>query len=1331
MSNSTKHWTDGAVEGEASGESMSRGYDDGNAPTDQGGDRITDCGDVIFGNGGDDTISGGKGDDTIFGNAGDDTISGGKGNDEIYGDDGGLTSPIHVTVFKSYGSSADFNNGLFIYVFDPATGTVLEEIDLTDNVKCNVGDTFEVSVPTGATVGLGIRSPEGDFYSSGYGANAGLNPDGEVHTRLISQDGVNGPVSLGFEDLYGLGDQDFEDVEVKIDLAQSGATFDNAHVSYSSDAGAVAAGDDVLLGGAGDDVLHGEDGNDTIFGDNGDAGETVREIFQWSDESGFAYEKSTTGFTQDTGSASITFDVESASAGVTNEFHREYQNTDDLDAEVGNKSSFQSVLNGSSNSAVYSWTSDQPLEDVEFRINDIDGSGQVKVLAYDADGNPIEVVLSDAGSDVGLSDTDSIAGNDTATSLNDGYAPNSDAAHSVLVTIPGPVSRWEILHDQLGNANSGITVTDIAFTTVSEGSADGNDTLYGGAGDDILDGEAGADMVFGGDDADTIIGGAGDTVDGGAGGNDYDVLDLTGMGPFVIDGLTPDSNGNGFDGTIVFVDESGTPTGETIVFTEIESIQGDNRGDAPPFANDDTAVTDEDTAVVIDVLANDFDGDGQALTVTEASSPNGTVDINADGTLTFTPAPDYNGPATITYTVADPDGNEDFGTVYVTVNPVNDAPVAMDDFATTTDAPVMIPVLDNDTDVDGDALTIIAATSPNGTVDINADGTLTFTPTEGFEGDATINYTVADPDGLMDDAVVTVEVTGPPLDGIVEGTAGNDLIDVDYTGDPEGDRVDNNDAILPGEGPNDDIILGFAGDDTIIAGEGDDEVDGGIGNDTITTGAGSDEVQGGAGDDVINTGNGSFLIDKGYPGVFTGEEGTPGIYDDRDTVYGGDGNDTIRTGDDEDFIDGGDGNDVIDGGIDDDTIHGGSGDDRIVGGEGEDTIYAGDGDDTIYAGNDPVLGLDQFNIEDDGSNPLGPDLRPDNGRDTVYGGAGNDTIYGADDDDALYGEAGDDYIDGEIDDDLIDGGIGNDTLLGGQGDDVILGGDGNDSIDGGTGNDTLSGGADRDTFTNVNAGDTVDGGGAGDDYDILDLTGSTDPNGSLEVTFTGPDANGNGFDGFVTYFDQNGASTGTLTFTDVEEVIPCFTPGTLIATPQGERRVEELSVGDRVITRDNGIQRIRWVGSRALSGADLASARHLRPVMIRAGALGGGLPERDMLVSPNHRVLVANQKTELFFEESEVLVAAKHLTALEGVEIVDVADVEYIHIMFDQHEVILSDGAWTESFQPGDMTLGAMGAEQRDEIFELFPELKTREGMGSYASARRSLKKHEALLVTM
>ncbi|MCH2076539.1 MAG: Hint domain-containing protein [Rhodobacteraceae bacterium] len=675
----------------------------------------------------------------------------------------------------------------------------------------------------------------------------------------------------------------------------------------------------------------------------------------------------------------------------------------------------------------------------------------------------------------------------------------------------------------------------------------------------------------------------------------------------------------------------------------------------------------------------------------------------------------------------------------------------------------------------------------------------------------------------------------PTPDGYVDGTDGDDLIDVDYDGDPNGDFVDNDDALLPGEAPQDDIIRAGDGDDTVFAGEGDDEIhggagddeifgedgndsiggnqgndlidgadgddtlfgqdgndsliggdgndsliggqdgdllhggdgndtidgfsgddeilggdgddklvggggddtidgqggddhiaggnnvdviDGGAGDDTITAGSRGDTVTGGDGNDSIDGEQGDDLIisgpkgkpDLGYPGLFPGDSDPD---NDKDTVDGGSGNDTIFTGDDDDLITGGTGDDVIDGGFDKDTIDAGEGDDRIVGGEGSDSILGGEGNDTIFAGIDPALGLpDNLDIPDDAG-----DLQPENGKDFVDGGAGNDVILGQDDDDTLEGGDGDDFINGGVDDDVIRGGAGDDTIEGGEGE------------------DNLSGGADQDTFQTDDdgagsfIGDTVDGGAGGVDHDTLDLRGTVTEGGRLAVTETGPDSNGNGVNGFVEYFYGDDNLLGTLEFTEIEKVIVCFTPGTTIATPKGEMAVETLRPGDKVMTRDNGIQEIAWTGARDLSSAEVAAAQDLRPVMIKAGALGPNLPERDMMVSPQHRVLLANDRTQLYFEEREVLVAAKHLVGMKGITRMGDVDTTYVHFMCEKHEVVLSGGAWTETFQPGDYTLAGMDGAARKEILALFPELATHAGLKDYVSARKALKRHEASLL--
>lgn len=345
--------------------------------------------------------------------------------------------------------------------------------------------------------------------------------------------------------------------------------------------------------------------------------------------------------------------------------------------------------------------------------------------------------------------------------------------------------------------------------------------------------------------------------------------------------------------------------------------------------------------------------------------------------------------------------------------------------------------------------------------------------------------------------------------------------------------------------------------------------------------------------------------------------------------------------------------------------------------------------------------------------------------DLIITGTGNDTLSGRAGDDDLQAEDGNDFLFGDDGNDTLSGGDGIDDMFGGEGDDLLLGGTGNDLLNGGAGNDTLIGGLHKDIFYNLNPGDVVEGGEGGNvDYDSLNLTGSAN-GGSLKVV-QDPD---NPENGKVLYTGADGKDAGKIVFKDIEQIIPCFTPGTRIATPRGEVAVEKLVVGDRVITRDNGLQTIRWIGTREMSADDFAAAAHLAPIRIAQGALGNDLPERDLMVSPNHRILVANDKTALYFEESEVLVAAKHLTGLPGVQVVRGISTSYIHMMFDQHEVILSNGTWSESFQPGLQSLAGIGSAQRIELLELFPELGTYAGVEGYVAARRSIKAHEAALL--
>ena len=170
---------------------------------------------------------------------------------------------------------------------------------------------------------------------------------------------------------------------------------------------------------------------------------------------------------------------------------------------------------------------------------------------------------------------------------------------------------------------------------------------------------------------------------------------------------------------------------------------------------------------------------------------------------------------------------------------------------------------------------------------------------------------------------------------------------------------------------------------------------------------------------------------------------------------------------------------------------------------------------------------------------------------------------------------------------------------------------------------------------------------------------------------------------------------------------PCFTRGTVIETAAGPRLIEDLAEGDLIVTRDNGLQPLRWIGSVSLSAMALELNEKLRPIRIRAGALGAGVPSRDLLVSPQHRMLVRSRIAQRMFGTSEVLVAAKQLLMIEGVEIAQGSEgVEYFHMLFDRHEVVIANGAESESLFTGTEAMKMVGEAAREEIFTLFPQLR-------------------------
>lgn len=165
----------------------------------------------------------------------------------------------------------------------------------------------------------------------------------------------------------------------------------------------------------------------------------------------------------------------------------------------------------------------------------------------------------------------------------------------------------------------------------------------------------------------------------------------------------------------------------------------------------------------------------------------------------------------------------------------------------------------------------------------------------------------------------------------------------------------------------------------------------------------------------------------------------------------------------------------------------------------------------------------------------------------------------------------------------------------------------------------------------------------------------------------------------------------------------CFAAGTLIATAGGARRVDSLAPGDLVLTRDHGAQALRWVGGARFSAGRVAADDRLRPVAIRAGALGPGVPARDLLLSRQHRVLACGPIAQRLFGSDEVLLAAVHLLGLPGVNPAPAAEVGYWHLLFDRHEVICAEGAPAESLQGGPQAAASLSPMARAEIALLLP----------------------------
>ncbi|WIY25480.1 Hint domain-containing protein [Parasedimentitalea psychrophila] len=611
------------------------------------------------------------------------------------------------------------------------------------------------------------------------------------------------------------------------------------------------------------------------------------------------------------------------------------------------------------------------------------------------------------------------------------------------------------------------------------------------------------------------------------------------------------------------------------------------------------------------------------------------------------------------------------------------------------------------------------------------------------------------------DTLTSADVVSAPSyslvpDHQVDGSSGNDIIDGSYT-DGDGDSI--NDAA-----DNGDLVYGYGGADNISSGSGDDWINGGSGDDTVDGGTGDDVIYGDGGTSTTESlswdaeGSDEQNVSAGFTQTTGQIDVSVSFTEDgnNSATYNLETTDTIYVAAGESF----DANSSLelrgsgDGATSTTTVNFAANSSSDVEDEVENVVFRISDIDFAAGNHRDILTVNAYDAD---GNPVTVTLT------VVDDGSDTDTISG---NTVTAGENGENAADAtgsllveiagpvaEIEiiyenelggtqaiwvsdlffetipnppgNDELNGGLGDDAIFGEAGDDLITGGEGSDTLDGGSGNDTL----------NLAEGDTAFG-GDGDDLFILTNTGEA---GSSAITIDGGEGDETGgdtldlngladFSTLILTTDTLDEKAGTVelldgslvTFSGIENII-CFTPGTLIDTAHGPRAIETLALGDLIVTRDHGLQPLRWVGSRTV-----AAQGSFAPIEIASALLPGA--SAPLLVSPQHRMLWSGARAQMLFGIDEVLVAAQHLLASPAVTRRTGGLVTYVHLMLDQHQVIYANGAATESFYPGDQALGALSDAGRDEMFTLFPELRSHTG-GFGDTARLCLKSHEGLLL--
>lgn len=963
-------------------------------------------------------------------------------------------------------------------------------------------------------------------------------PNSVAYDALASGDEAIDPADFDNLDLTGAdeiiaGDgNDTIRADAGNDTIFGGAGDDSIDGGAGRDVIDAGAGDDTvdggadgdrIIGNAGDDVLSGGGGADTILGDGGVETLTYnRESFNWSavpDPNGGGGQGVDDGDSleinapsQNTGAMNVSFTYTDDGGGTGLFFENQTQVVADLDAEDGGAANpfsagrLNGVGVGDTSTTEILFTPLDPtttladVRNVQFRINDIDESGFrdiVTITAFNSSGERVVVDLI-GGADLILRDatqqgvTDGVI--DTVTvpdGVNDqANTANPDTvAHSLLIEIPGPVSRVVIDYGNDEPLSQRIDITDIFFDSVTfvDNAVAGADSIDGGEGDDLIDGQGGADTITGGAGADTLQGGAED-----------DTFVMT-------DGYGADSIVGGEAGTdFDLIDNAALTSGVDIAFSADEAGTQSNGGDAASFeeieaitltAFDDTVDAGATTGGV------DFDGLAGADMLTGGAG----IDTlsGGDGADTL----DGGAGADLLSGGADQDTfrlTDGFGADIIAGGETGTDFDILDHSLLSTSVSVVYAGEEAGATTDGASAAAFSeierlvlsgfddaldATATAGGVSVDAGagndlmvggaGVDTLEGGDGFDtitggagADLLFGGAAADRFvlnlGFGADVIVGGEddllVEAPPDSSFLDQrfTGDTDIIDlssiiaspatVTFTGNEQGFFTDGIDTATFSE------IEGFvlsAGDDLIDAQvvTSDLTFELGVGNDTLFGGSGGDLVFGGVGADSVVAGAGD------------------------DLVFGGDGGDTIEGGLGTDYLYGDVGGDSIVGGDGSDFLFGGDGDDSLFGGDGDDRVYAGEGDDLVIA-------------------------TP--GQDTIFGGGGNDNISVGDEADVVYGGSGNDTVDGGNGDDSLFGGDGADSLLGGADNDSLVGGAGSDTLDGGSGDDTIVGDDGvtlvRESFNWSQIPDPQNGGQIDDEDNISG--GTTQDTGGVSVTMS-------------------------------------------------------------------------------------------------------------------------------------------------------------------------------------------------------------------------------------